>query len=344
MIALPLARLMAIVPDQMLALLNAISRLGLALPGASVRVGRYPMALHFVHWCAILAMSELSRIPLKRRRFMPALLLLLAGLSTLLTFAGAWRFSVVFMDAGQADCAVVRTRGHTWLMDTGDTYTPVADYLGATCLHLDGVFLSHPHQDHAGGLSSVLAAFRPDAIYVPKGWFARDDTSDAVAEGINRAAAMGIPVVELDQGDLVRLSPVATLTVCSASPEEPPENANDLSLLALIECEGQRALFTGDLPVSAEPEAIPDADLLKVAHHGSSKATSDRFVAACTPEIAVISVGDNSYGHPSDDTLAKLRKAGAAVYLTRERGAITLTYVRGAWQVHTYLEAVNELE
>ena len=88
----------------------------------------------------------------------------------------------------------------------------------------------------------------------------------------------------------------------------------------------------------------PDADILKVAHHGSNKATSDRFLAECTPQIAVVSVGENNYGHPSDETLERLEAAGAAVYQTRECGAITLTLRRGVWHVDTFLEAEHELE
>ncbi len=108
---------------------------------------------------------------------------------------------MVFLDAGQADCAIVRTQGHTYMVDVGDTYTPAGDYLSATCLHLDGIFLSHPHQDHAGGLEDVLTVMRPEVIYVPAGWFEQTDISQAVTDGMEMAQSMGIEIVELSVGD-----------------------------------------------------------------------------------------------------------------------------------------------
>ena len=344
LIAPPLAAWMALVPDALFQALNAVTRLSADLPAAVVLVGRYAPLLVLLHWFVVLAASELSRVPLRLRKFMPFALVLVAGCASLVTFLNAWDFGITFLDAGQADSAVVRTRGHTYLIDAGDTYTPTADYLNATCLHLDGVVLSHPHQDHAGGLLSVLETFKPDAIYIPRGWFEQDIASQAVIDGIERARAMGVEIIELSTGDALALSRTATLTVYSPDADALPDNANDLSLLTLIACDGQSALFTGDLSAEGEPEVIPDTDILKVAHHGSAKGTSQRFLDAAAPEIAVISVGENNYGHPAEETLEKLADIGADVYQTRDYGAVTLTYRRGAWRVNTYLEAPNEVE
>ncbi|MDO4867372.1 MAG: DNA internalization-related competence protein ComEC/Rec2 [Clostridia bacterium] len=343
-LVLSLVALLAALPDALFQALNAVTRFSAGLPAAVVRVGRYAPVLVLLHWIVVLAASELSRIPLRLRRFLPFALVLVAGCASLVTFLNAWDFGITFLDAGQADSAVVRTRGRTYLIDAGDTYTPSADYLNATCLHLDGVVLSHPHEDHAGGLLSVLETFKPDAIYIPRGWFEQDIASQAVIDGIERARAMGVKIIELSAGDALALSRDATLTVYSPNAEALPDNANDLSLLALITCDGQSALFTGDLSAEGEPESIPETDILKVAHHGSAKGTSQQFLDAAAPKIAVISVGDNNYGHPAEETLEKLADIGADVYLTRDSGAVTLTYRHDAWRVNTYLEAANEVE
>ncbi len=342
--SVPAALLLARLPNLLFVWLMVITRGGMELPSASVRIGHYPTVLVFAHWGVVLASSNLSKIPFERRRLLPIGLVGIAALSSLLIVIHSWPFSIVFLDADQADCAIVRSRGHTFMIDTGDTYTPAPDYLNGTCLHIDGILLTHPHQDHAGGLSDILTSFRPDAIYVPKGWFDVEEVSPAVVEGIEKARDMGIEIWELSAGDSVRISSAATLDVYSPDGAELPSEVNDMSLLTLVTCDGQRVLFTGDLSMDGEPEVIPDTDVLKVAHHGSSKGTSERFLSLSTPEIAVISVGENNYGHPAPETLEKLEDIGAKVYQTRNSGAVTLTWLFGSWRAHTYQEALNEVE
>ena len=337
---MPAAALVAAVSGRLFALLTAVTALSAALPLPGVRVGRYPLPLILLHAAILLAASELSRLKPRIRAALPLCLVLVAGLSALVTFARCWEFRIVFLDAGQADCAVVTTRGRTYLIDAGDTYTPAADYLSATCLHLDGVFLSHPHQDHAGGLEDVLTAFMPDALYLPAGWRNRAITSPAVEEALARAERMGVPLRELAAGDAVALSADTALTVYGPAREDDPDaGVNDRSMLALVSHDGRGALFTGDLEIPGEPADIPDADVLKVAHHGSDNATSARFLRRCTPELAIISVGENNFGHPAQIILDRLKAVGARTFLTRDCGAITLTLRDGQWRVKTFLEA-----
>ena len=343
-ILLPMGVPFALFGEGLFRLLDVVTRLSARLPVTAIRLGRYSGWLVALHMALLLAGSELSALRVNIRRFLPLSLLGLALIASAMTFVRAWPFSVVFLDAGQADCAVVRSRGRTYLIDVGDTYTPVADYLSATCLRLDGIFLSHPHQDHAGGLNDVLAAFKPGAIYVPRGWFDQEGTVAPILEGMALADQMGVEIRELSSGDVIDLSPTARLTVYSPDPERPPESVNDLSLLTLIESDAGTLLFTGDLSSEGEPDVIPSAQVLKVAHHGSSRGTSDRFLKACSPQVAIISVGENNYGHPAEETLEKLERAGAEIYETLNCGAITLTNRGGKWRVDTYLEVPHDLE
>lgn len=338
----PLGATLANIPDGLLSLLTDITRSSVDLPLTAIRIGRYPLLLILLHVAVIVAASELCLWPMNRRRLLPLALFAVAGLSSLFTWLNGLPFQVTFLDADQADCAILRTRGHVYVFDAGDTYTPAADYLSATCLHVDGVFLSHPHQDHAGGLTDILECFRPDAIYVPAGWFDQSDIAAAVTEGIDRARAMGIPIIELSAGDELALSPAARLTVYN--PHAPFDDVNDMSLLLSVESEGHSVLFTGDLSAKGEPDELPDCDVLKVAHHGADDATSPRFLEATTPKIAVISVGENKHGHPAGLTLHKLKAIGAEILRTDERGAITLTATGDGWRVKTYREASHELD
>lgn len=340
----PLGMLLAFPADRLFTLMLSAMRISAALPLTGVRIGRYPVILVLLHAVLVLAASGLSAIPERIRRFLPLSLLAVAGLSSLVVWLWAWPFGVTFLDADQADCAVVRTQGHTYVFDVGDTYTPLADYLNGTAVGVDAVFLSHPHQDHAGGLTDLLQSFRPGTIYVPKGWFDTQDTSSAVTDGIERAREMGVQIVELAAGDAMDLSHAARLTVYNPPPDTIPAEVNDLSLLLNVTCDGHSVAFTGDLTMNGEPEVIPDCDILKVAHHGADNATSARFLDAATPDIAVISVGENNFGHPDEMTLQRLRESGAQILRTDMLGAITLTPDGEGWRIKTYLEAPNELE
>ena len=342
LILVPLARVIAPVADALLGLLITVTRLSAALPVTSIRIGRYTLPLILAHAGVILAASGLSRMSLSKCRLLPLCLVAIAGLASLNTWLNCLPFRVTFLDAGSADCAVLTTLGRVYVFDAGDTYTPAADYLSATALRVDGVFLSHPHQDHAGGLDDILDCFRPDCIYVPKGWFEQEGISQAVTSGMERAADMGIPIVELSAGDALELSPAAHLDVYN--PDGDFDSVNDMSLLLRVESDDHSVLFTGDLTSAGEPDVVPDCDVLKVAHHGADNATSGDFLAAAMPEIAVISVGENSHGHPGELTLWRLSQYGIDVLRTDERGAITLSPDGDGWHIKTFLEAEHGLE
>ena len=341
---MPLGMLAARVPEALFHALSAVTRLSGALPLTAVHIGRYPWPLVLLHAAVCLASSAMSRIRLGVRRWLPLTLAVVAALSSLVAWLSAWPFSVTFLDAGEADCAILCTRGHTYVFDAGDTYTPAGDYLSATCLHVDGVFLSHPHQDHAGGLADILVSFTPDAVYVPPGWFEAEDISPAVTEGIELARSKGVQIVELSTGDTFPLSGDATLSVWSPDIMDEFSEINDMSLLLKVECGGKSVLFTGDLPIAGEPETVPECDVLKVAHHGADNATSVEFLAQATPEIAVISVGENSFGHPGEYALERIESSGAQILRTDQCGAIRLVLRGGTFHIDTYREAPDDLE
>lgn len=305
------------------------------LPAGALRSPCFPAWLVFIHCLVVLLASGLNRLPLKIRRFMPLLLVALIGVSILNAWIQSLGFSVVFLDAGQADSAVIRADGHVYIYDTGDLYSPVSDFATGGCLGVDAVFLSHPHYDHVAGLIELLDEMPPNRIYVPAGWF-DIDASESVTTAIETAQQMGIPIVELSSGD--ELHPTDDIALRVYSPDGSAASANDLSLLLEIVCDGHSVLFTGDLSRKGEPDVLPDVDVLKVPHHGSANACSDPFLAATSPKVAVISVGENNYGHPSEETLDRLDDSGAEVYRTDECGAVTVRFRRnGEIDVNTYL-------
>ena len=103
-----------------------------------------------------------------------------------------------------------------------------------------------------------------------------------------------------------------------------------------------KGIFTGDIGNETEEKLqqngwLEDVDFLKVAHHGSRYSTGQEFLDTVKPELAVISCSStNTYGHPSPDTLRRLRESGAEIKITKDEGAVTLRRVRGKYKISTY--------
>jgi len=332
---LPLAQPAAIIADRLLSLLVSLARSCASLPIPNLSVPAYPPLLLLTHFILCVAASNITRTHLRVRRFLPLALLLLLPFSILHTWLSCWEFHVVFLDAGQADAAVIHTEGHTFMVDTGDEYSPASDYLAASALSLDAVFLSHPHYDHAAGLAELLDTMPPKVIYVPRGWF-DVEADESVAQAIDRAQKMGITIIELTAGEVLTLTDHVSVRI--HGPSEIPSEVNDLSLLLEMRYQDRSLFFTGDVSSDSAPENLPDADILKVPHHGSAGSSDIRFLQSLAPEIAIISVGDNNYGHPSQKTLDALESIGADVYRTDKCGSITAHIGRnGSIRIETYL-------
>jgi competence protein ComEC len=241
---------------------------------------------------------------------------------------------IVSIDVGQGDSFLVVTpEGRTLLIDSGgtlngehsnfdvgeDVVSPMLWNLGIS--RLDAVAVSHAHADHVGGMSAVIHNFRPRELWLAPGAPVRERI-----RLLENAAREGVPVVERTTGNQFDFGS-ARIEVL-APPKEidlDPKAADDNSLALRISYQGHSALFIGDMSKGGEDRLYaqnPHADLLKVAHHGSAKATSDEFLAAVHPSFAMISVGrHNSFKHPRPQTLAKLGASHVRTYRTDLFGA-----------------------
>ncbi len=235
---------------------------------------------------------------------------------------GSPALRVVFVDVGQGDAAVLRSGAWTGLVDGGpsgsqDAVEAALDRLGVR--RLDTLVISHLHADHTGGLPSLVAEYRPRRAWV----------AGAVRGSL--AAALrgaGTTIVQARRGLTQRFGK-ATATVMA--PGGLSGDANRDSIVLEVDAAGRRVVFTGDSTGAGEAAAGaalargPPVDVLKVSHHGSRYSTTAGFIAGARPRTAVISVGSNSYGHPSNDAVKRLRAGGARVFSTQSSGSITLT-------------------
>ncbi len=230
---------------------------------------------------------------------------------------------VRFIDVGQGDCALISCDDQWLLIDAGppqasSTVYSVLRRLGVA--RLDYLVSTHPDADHAGGISGALEAAACGTFYSPT---AESDTRTwrSLCERLGR---QGVPITIPAPGDSFSLG---AARVTFLGPVHPASDDNNNSLVLRIDHGDDSFLFTGDAEREEESDLLSSganlrADVLKVGHHGSAGASSPAFLAAVAPQHAVISVGDNSYGHPTDEVLGRLAAQGANVLRTDQGGDI----------------------
>lgn len=221
---------------------------------------------------------------------------------------------------GQGDCTLISFRGKNYLIDTGGARQenkiaekflfPTLKLRGLT--KIDGIFISHFDEDHAGNLNKILKKYRVDNIFINH--LPEDPEILENAEKFSN-------IVILKKGDKVKILGDTLAEVLSDS--EKSEEENDNSMVLLINHRGFKTLFTGDISENVERKINRDIDILKVAHHGSKTSTSKEFLENTSPKFALISAGvNNSYGHPHQEVLQNLEKHGIIYYVTARDGQV----------------------
>ena len=236
-----------------------------------------------------------------------------------------------FLDVGQGDAAAIRTPGGHWLLVDAGPRTPTSDAGRSVVVPflrrhgvrvLDAIVVSHAHADHLGGVPSVLDRIparevaepglaTPDPLYA--GFLAQLDEENEPWIAARRGDQFEI--------DSVRFRVLHPDTLWA----EWGTDLNENSVVLLVEYRGFRALLSGDAGLPAESllaGKVGPVDLLKVGHHGSRGATGTAWLRELKPKEAIISVGENRYGHPSPEALARLSAAGAEVWRTDRDGTI----------------------
>lgn len=253
-------------------------------------------------------------------------------------------FSVTFLDVGQGDAAMVECDGHYMLIDGGDKDCSgeMYSYLKRNEIsYLDIVVASHAHADHVGGLSGALNYAKAGLVLCP----ATEYDTDAFRDFVKYAKKNGPGITVPNKMDTYALGS-ATVTILGLNVGE---DTNNSSILLSVSYKDSVILFTGDAEREAEQavlEEVPNllkSDVLKVGHHGSDSSTTYPFLREIMPEIAVISCGvDNSYGHPTDNVLSRLRDAEVTVYRTDLQGDIIISYDGEEWSVSTEYKVSEE--
>ncbi|MDO5154066.1 MAG: MBL fold metallo-hydrolase [Eubacteriales bacterium] len=235
--------------------------------------------------------------------------------------------TVHFIDVGQADCALLECGGEYMMIDGGNKEDGrlVVSYLEQQGVEeLSAVVCTHAHEDHVGGLPSVLAVYPTEAVYAPTRTYASNIFDDFVYYTDQQGLDITIPT----PGNEITLGE-AVITVLG--PVKSYADTNNTSLVLKAVYGETTFLFTGDMETAAENDMLDywdgrvnwQADVLKVGHHGSNTSTGYRFLHEVDPTYGVISVGaGNSYGHPHEEPLSRLNQAGVVLLRTDELGHI----------------------
>jgi competence protein ComEC len=250
----------------------------------------------------------------------------------------AGRAAVYFLPVGQGDSELIVLQGGAKvLVDGGPPDGAVLDSLGAILgprdRYIDVVVLTHPQLDHYGGLIDVLRRYDV-GIFIGNGMA----TGVAAYGDLLRALkARNVRQAALSSGDSIVAGGEKFAVVW---PDAAAVQSGDPNLTALVmeySGGGMKALFTSDVDSGTEAAFLPalsgTVNILKVAHHGSRYSSSPAFLAATRPQVAVIEVGKNSYGHPAPETLARLADTGALVLRTDEDGLIKISALGNALAV-----------
>ena len=200
-----------------------------------------------------------------------------------------------------------------------NTVVPALRALGVD--ELEVMIASHADTDHIEGLPSVLADIPTQQLIV-----GADASGNPLYDRLLRAARYrNVDVRQVRRGEVLRFGEARLEFLHPATQLE--DNSNDNSVVFVLYYQNRaRALFLGDVSASIERQlAFPDVDVVMAGHHGSSHSTSAALLQATTPDIAVISYGRNTYGHPHPSVLRRLEAVNARVFETYQHGAVRVS-------------------
>jgi len=231
---------------------------------------------------------------------------------------------VHFIDVGQGDSILIKSGELAMLIDAGEIKSgeTVTNYLKNTGISkLEYLIGTHPHTDHIGGLSSIIQAFDIKTIIMPK----VENTTKTFDELLDLIKEKGLKITSPVVGQEYTLDK-ATFKILA--PAKKYKGINDNSVVIRLSHGENDFLFTGDIEKKAEKDILDntknlDAEVLKVAHHGSNSSSTSKFLKTVKPKYTVICVGeDNKYKHPHPETIKRIELVGALIYRTDLNGSI----------------------
>lgn len=225
------------------------------------------------------------------------------------------KLRLIFCDVLQGDGAIVVKGNWQMLIDVGadngkmlgclDKYVPFWDK------KIEGVIISHWDKDHSGALDTINKYYQVERLYEST------ISGEKIEENIETAV--------LRAGDILKYGKIFFEVIY---PIETGVVGNENSLVLVMNYGGKKMMFTGDVDIDGEAKMMSwwknGVEGIKISHHGSDSASSREWLERIKPGVAIISVGKNSYGHPTEVVLGRLKSFGIKVYRTDIEGNVVL--------------------
>ena len=277
----------------------------------------------------------------KNRLYLLSLSLLLIAnyfLWQAIAFAYDNKLHIYFLDIGQGDAILIKTPDHKNILIDGGPDNSVVYQLSKVLpiwdRQIDLMVLTHPQADHVTGLLEVLDRFKVKEILAT---FAEYPTKTN-QEWLTKTSSYDCVLNWADASDDYYFGEVFWDTLWPIDLDSDSGDINEDSVTARVSYGDYSVMLTGDIGFSTEDKLLDiyldiNSTVLKVGHHGSKHASSKDFLQSITPDIAVITVGENGYGHPSEETISRLESVGAKVYRTDTQGLIEIVFDKDDYYV-----------
>ncbi len=249
--------------------------------------------------------------------------------------------TIHYIDVGQADSILITNNEYSMLIDAGNNEDGplLVEYIkDLNISKIDYVVGTHPHEDHIGGLDDIINNLEVKEVYLPEAMTTTKTFEDVLDAIELKELSITVPTI----GDKFTLGELNFEVIYTGTEEK---GLNKASIILKMTFGKHSYLFTGDTTSEIEKTILDkdiNIDVLKVAHHGSKYSSCDDFLKVTTPTYAIISAGEgNSYGHPEQETISRLKKHTNNIYITKDLGTIVLTSDGNSIKIDTYKTNTN---
>lgn len=232
------------------------------------------------------------------------------------------RLTIHYINVGQGDCELIQIDNKNMLIDSGPKGSEykVTSYLKSHGVSvLDYVIITHPHEDHIGGMKMVFDNFKVNTIILPK--ISNLTATNTYKDLIQAIITKKIRTIEPQLGNSINLSAKVICDILAPNSSY-YDDLNNYSVVLKVTYKNCKFLFMGDAQRESENEILSQCfdvhcNVIKIGHHGSKTSSSTNFLKEASPNIAIISCGkDNDFGHPHKVTLEKLLDLKCKIYRT----------------------------